>query len=211
MHETCNGIAEVKENIGHTPSRMDLFLQMDDEIINLMKRNSKYNLFKDYITFLDNNNEIKEEYINTIAHEFLKTLENTSMTKSYKMPILKAFYNKGNIKMNITEDDVYNAMKEFYSYKSNGVDMLKDKKTKNYKTWTKENYINLAKTNPIKYLKKTHSKFFIEKEGYILSLNEELEHYITSDTFKAHFEDIINYRTINYYKTRNLNSSPVNN
>ena len=40
------------------------------------------------------------------------------------MPILLAFYNKGDIKMEITDDDVYNSMKSFYEYGSNGVDML---------------------------------------------------------------------------------------
>ena len=41
--------------------------------------------------------EEERAIIGTLAHEFIKTIENTSMTKTYKMPILLAFYNNGNI------------------------------------------------------------------------------------------------------------------
>ena len=123
-----------------------------------MKRNPKHNLFRDYLKFLSDNNELKSEegdYLNSIAHEFLNTLENTSMTKSYKMPILKAFYNDGDIKMEITEDDVFKEFNEFYNNASNGVDMLKDKNTKNYKSWGKKQYLSLARRNPIRFLNKS--------------------------------------------------------
>ena len=75
----------VKSDLTHRPSRVELFLGMDDIVINAMKRNSKFNLFRDYISFLNENNELnneEKEFINTIAHEFLKTIETTSMTKS---------------------------------------------------------------------------------------------------------------------------------
>ena len=85
------------------------------------------------------------------------------MTKSYKMPILLAFYNDGDIKMEITDYDVYKSMQEFYNYSSNGADMLKDKATKDYKSWNKNKYIRLAHNNPIKFLNKTHGEFFIKK------------------------------------------------
>lgn len=195
----------VKGDLEHRPSRVELFLGMDDDVINAMKRNSKYNFFKDYISFLDDNQELtneEESIINTPAHDFLKILENTNMTKSYKMPILKAFYNNGNIKMNITDDDVYQSMKEFYNYGTNGADMLKDKSSQDYKTWTKREYLSLARRNPIKFLKRSSEGFFIDKEGYELSLCDELEKYIQLDSFKEHFKDIIEYKTMYYYKNK---------
>ena len=195
----------VKSELEHRPSRVDLFLGMDDLVINAMKRNTRYNLFKDYISFLDEKNELNNEeeiMIDTIAHEFFKTMENTNMTKSYKMPILKAFYNNGNIKMNITDDDVYENMKEFYNYGTNGADMLKDKSSRDYKNWGKREYLSLAKRNPIKFLKKSSNGLFINKEGYALSLNENLEKYIHLDSFREHFKDIIEYKTMYYYKNK---------
>jgi len=197
----------VKEDLEHRPSRVELFLKMDEQIISAMKRNTKHNFFRDYISFLSDNNELDPEekgYLNSIAHEFLNTLETTNITKSYKMPILKAFYNDGDIKMEITEDDVYREFNNFYNNASNGVDMLKDKNTKNYRSWGKRQYLSLARRNPIKFLNKSAGQFFIKKEGFELALADELEDYIHLETFKKHFKDIIEYRTLYYYKTRGL-------
>ena len=197
----------VKEDLKRRPSRMDLFLNMDDDIIQAMKRNPKLNLFRDYLKFLKENNLTAPEedsYISTIAHDFLNILETTSMTKSYKMPIFLAFYNGGDIKMEISDDDVYHSMKEFYEYGSNGVDMLKDKSSKDYKNWGKAEYVRLAHKNPIRFLNKSSGEFFIKKDGCALALNGELEDYTHLETFKLHFKDIIDYRTMSYYKERNL-------
>ena len=197
----------VKEDLKRRPSRMDLFLNMDEDIIQAMRRNSKLNLFRDYLKFLKENNMTAPEedtYISTIAHDFLNILETTSMTKSYKMPIFLAFYNGGDIKMEISDDDVYHSMKEFYEYGSNGVDMLKDKSSKDYKNWGKAEYVRLAHKNPIRFLNKSSGEFFIKKDGCALALNGELKDYIHLETFKQHFKDIIDYRTMSYYKERNL-------
>lgn len=195
----------VKGDLGHRPSRVELFLGMDEGVMGAMKTRSKLNPFRDYLTFLSENMELtskEDKLINTKAHEFLKTIENTSMTKSYKMPILKAFYNDGNIKMEISDDDVYLSMKEFYSYASNGVDMLKDNSSKDYKNWGKKKYVSLAKRNPIKFLNKSHGEFFIKKEGCALALSDDLKEFIHSESFIEHFKDIIEYKTLNYYKYR---------
>ena len=195
----------VKEELNHRPTRLDLFLRMDDAVLEGMKRNSRFNLFRDYLKFLSDNDELTGEekrLINTKAHEFLNALETTSMTKSYKMPILKAFYNDGDIKMEITDEDVYESFKEFYNYKSNGIDMIRHKKTKNYESWGKKEYVSLAKSNPIHFLKKSSGEFFIDKEGYALALTDELKDFINLNSFKNHFKDIIEYKTISYYKDR---------
>lgn len=195
----------VKDDLNHRPTRVELFLKMDDDIISAMKRSSKLNLFKDYLKFLNESDETtgeEESYLNTVAHEFLNVLENTKMTKSYKMPIFMAFYNGGDIKMEISEDDVYESMKEFYEYASNGVDMLQHKNTMNYKEWGKNKYLSLARGNPINFLNKSSGEFFIKKEGCELALPDELGDYIHLETFKQHFKDIIEYRTLSYYKDR---------
>lgn len=124
------------------------------------------------------------------------------MTKSYKMPIFLAFYNDGDIKMEITDEDVYRSMCKFYSKPSNGVDMLKDNATKNYKNWSERQYVSLARRNPIKFLNKSAGEFFIKKDGCALALSDDLKEFINLETFKQHFKDIIEYKTIYYYKTR---------
>ena len=165
---------EVKARLGHRPSRTELFLYMDEE--NLLYHSR--------------------------AREFLNMLETTGMSKSYKMPIFKAFYNEGSMKMAITDEDVYKAMQTFYSQGSNGADMLKDKMTAGYKDWGQKEYVKLAKDNHIKFLKKTEHAFFIEKEGCALALTEDMLQYLESECFKCHVEDIIKLRTLGYYKDR---------
>ena len=118
------------------------------------------------------------------------------------MPIFLAFYNDGNIKMEISDEDVYKSMCKFYNNPSNAVDMLKDEKTKDFKSWSKKQYLSLAKRNPIRALNNSHGKFFIKKEGCALALSDDLKEFINLESFKSHFKDIIDYKTKYYYKTR---------
>ena len=53
-----------------------------------------------------NHNNLDQEAI-----DFINTIKNTSMSKSYKIPLLWAFYNNGNIKLKIDEDEIYNSFK----------------------------------------------------------------------------------------------------
>ena len=125
---------------------------------------------------------------------------------AYLDTLVRGVYAKSDLKAGhvLSDDDVYRSMKEFYEVKSNGADMLKDKSSKDYQTWTKKEYVKLATKNPIKYLNKTHGEFFIKKDNCALSLRDDLKKYITLETFKNHFKDIIEYRTIEYYRNRSL-------
>jgi hypothetical protein len=128
-------------------------------------------------------------------------IETTSMTKTYKLPILLAFYCQGNMKLKIDEEDIYIAMRDFYGKGSNGVDMLKDKSTKDYKNWDKKKYVTLAKNNPIKAFTKTHGDFFRSK-GNEVCLNEELGEFLDNEAFIRNVKDAIEFRNKQYYKTR---------
>ena len=131
----------IKEDLGHRPSRVELLTYMDEDIYENIKSKANINPFKDYIEFLYENNElIEEEKVlhNSIGREFINMIEKTSMSKTYKMPVLLAFYNNGNVKMEITEEDIYKSFYEFYNQGSNKVDMLKDNGTKAFETWDKD-------------------------------------------------------------------------
>ncbi len=45
--------------------------------------------------------EQKRLSVQGIGKEFIKLLENTNMTKVYKMPVLMAFYNHGDVRMEV--------------------------------------------------------------------------------------------------------------
>lgn len=194
----------ISELVGHRPSRIDMFTYIDEEIYVAMKRRRKVNIFIDYLRFLAEIDELYDDewqLLDTIAQEFLKTLETTSMTKSYKMPLLLAFYNEGDIKFRLDEDDIYRSFEKFYSMGSNGIDMKKDKSTKNYKNWGKKEYIQLSRRNPQKFLARTHPDFFYQ-EGEYFCLTHQLKNFKEQDIFVHHFRDVIEYRTRRYYKER---------
>ena len=199
----------VKDMLGYRPSRVELFTYMDDAVYeNIKSKNKAMNPFSNYLEYIKENDTLtleEEELYNTRAREFINMIETTSMSKTYKMPILLAFYNDGNIKMQITEDDIYRSFYEFYRKGSNKVDMLTDKNTSDFMNWDKKKYINLAKNNPVKFLLKTHGDFFKVTDGSVIALQDDLKKFINSEAFKKHMKDAIDLRVETYYKNRFLN------
>ena len=196
----------VKELLDHqVPSRMELYSNMNEEMYLLCMRPSGENPFKHYLDYLCELDELsieEKQLYQGIGKEFLAVLETTSMTKSYKMPILLAFYNKGNVKMEINADDVVNSYKKFYNQGVNWKDLLAHKSSKDFKNWDKDKYLIEARKNPVKFLMKSGGGFFVEKEGYELALNEQLSEVIKMPAFQRHMKDIIDYRVMNYYRMR---------
>ncbi|MBQ3420600.1 MAG: NgoFVII family restriction endonuclease, partial [Romboutsia sp.] len=191
----------IKEYLGHIPSRTEMFTYMDEDLYSNIKKKSKLNIFKDYISFLDKINECEDTLKDNLGHEFIKFIETTSMSKTYKLPVLLAFYNNGNMKLKINDDDLYKSFKEFYSKGSNGVDMLKDKSTSKFRTWEKKQYVNLARKNPVHFLCKSSSEFFYLDGDYVC-LNKDLEQFFNNKEFINNVKDAIDFRTKEYYKNR---------
>lgn len=48
--------------------------------------------------------------------------------------------------------------------------------------------------------------FFVQKDGYALALREELKNVIGNSVFVEQMKDVIEYRTMDYYKRRYRNS-----
>lgn len=200
-----NEFNRVYEELGHIPSRVELFTYIDYRIYSGLKRVARINVFRDYMQFLNEQRKLTEnqkEILNSRAFDFISMIETTAMSKTYKMPILLAFYNEGNFKMTINDDDIYGSFKRFYENGSNGSDMLKDKGTRNFKTWGKKEYVKLAKINPIKYLAKTHSDFFYINEEGNFSIREDIEKFIKNEEFLKQVKDAIDFRCKEYYKMR---------
>jgi len=195
----------IKEELNHVPSRVELFTYMDDQIYDNIRFHSKLNPFNDYLRYLKSINELnskEESILNSRAYDFINVVETTSMSKTYKMPVLLAFYNNGNIKLEINDGDIYSCFKKFYNNASNAVDMLKDKSTHNYLNWTEKEYIYLAKKNPINFMTKTHSEFFYINEKGNMCINEFMIEYTHDEAFVYHFRDAIEYRVKQYYRNR---------
>lgn len=194
----------IKDDIKDRPLRLSMYTYLDEIIYSAINNKKDLNIFKDYISFLGKICELSEDekaLIGTKAHEFLKNIENTSMSKMYKLPIFLAFYNKGKIKLTIDEEDIYESFRDFYSHGSNAVDMLKDKSSRNYKEWGKKEYVDLARKNPIRFLSESSSEFFY-KDNNNFCLNAELKDYMDNPAFIHHFKDIIDYKNRKFYRER---------
>ncbi|URZ15081.1 DEAD/DEAH box helicase family protein [Clostridium felsineum] len=193
----------VKEELERVPTRYEMYKYIDNYVYNIIRNNSKVNIFNDYLSFLNNINEINDkekELVGTNAHDFIKKLENTAMSKTYKMPLLLAFYNNGDFKLSVSEEDIYLSFKDFYSKAYNAVDLVRDKGTQGYLNWDKKEYLKIAK-NPRKAFVNTASEFFMDM-GESYNIKDNLKKFQQNKEFIKHFKDVIDYKTIKFYKER---------
>ena len=155
--------------------------------------------------FLNEINELSPEeklVYSGIGREFLALIETTDMQKVYKMPILYSFYNNGNVRMAVTEAEVLESWKNFFNTGKNWKDFAADITYSDYITMTDKQHLSKAKNMPIKFLKSSGKGFFIEKKGYALGIRDDLKQVIDNEAFGKHMKDILEYRTIEYYRRR---------
>lgn len=74
---------------------------------------------------------------------------------------------------------------------------------------TDKQHLSKAKTMPIKFLKASGKGFFIEKEDYALAIREDLKDVIDNVAFQNHMRDILEYRTMEYYRRRYVEKDMV--
>lgn len=197
---------KVKELLnGKVPTRMEMFTYMDDDVYQYCIKHSKENPFRRYMEFLNEMQELsvdEEEVYSGIGREFLLLLETTDMQKVYKMPVLYSFYNDGDIRRAVKDEDVLVAWKRFFDNGTNWKDFSTDITYANYKAMTNKQHLSKIKSMPIKFLKASGKGFFIEKEDYALAIRDDLEEVIPKEAFKRHMKDILEYRTMEYYRRR---------
>ena len=196
----------VKELLdGKVPSRIELFTYMDDDIYQYCMKHAKENPFRRYMEFLNEMHELsvdEEVVYSGIGREFLSLIETTDMQKVYKMPILYSFYNDGDIRLAVKDEDVLAAWKTFFDNGTNWKDFAADASYADYKAMTDKQHLSKAKSMPIKFLKASGKGFFIEKDGYAIAIRDDLEEIIRNDAFKKHMKDILEYRAMDYYRRR---------
>lgn len=190
---------------GKVPSRMELFTYMDDGIYQYCIRHAKENPFRRYLDFLNEMNELsaaEQEVYSGIGKEFLTLIEITDMQKVYKIPILYSFYHDGDIRLAVTDEEVLAAWKKFFDNGTNWKDFAPDISYTDYKSMTDKQHLSKAKSMPIKFLRASGKGFFVEKAGYAIAIREDLEAVIRNAAFREHMKDILEYRTMEYYRRR---------
>ncbi len=94
------------------------------------------------------------------------------------------------------------AWKRFFDHGTNWKDFSADISYDEYKAMTGKQHLSKVKSMPIKFLKASGKGFFLEKEGYALAIREDLGEVIGNEAFKKHMKDILEYRTVEYYRRR---------
>ena len=187
------------------PTRMELFTHMEDDIYQMCVRNAKENPFRKYMDFLHELGELsmdEEVVYGGLGREFLNILETTDMQKVYKMPVLYSFYNDGDIRMAVTDEEVLQAWKKFFSEGTNWRDLQEGITYKEFQQITDKQHLSKAKTMPIRYLKASGKGFFVDVPGYAIGIREDLKIVMRSQVMGEQMVDIITYRSMEYYRRR---------
>ena len=203
--QIINEYFKVKELLAKRPTRLDLFTYMDDNIYEAAITHSKDNPFKRYLEFLNDLGElsqIEEEFYKEIGREFISLIENTNMSKVYKMPVFMAFYNNSNVLMEVTEKQLLSSWKKFFSTGTNWKDLDKNMTLQKYKDISDKEHLRKILAMPVHFLLESGKGFFIKDDDVILGLREELRPLIDNPVMIQQMKDVIDYRTMDYYKRR---------
>lgn len=181
-------------------TRVEFFTNLSIDEYLLIKKYAKHNPFKDYVKFLisiENNYEIN---LSKHEQEFIIDIENTSMTKLYKIPVLKSLIERSRLKPSVALTKIQSDFKEFYSSPSNFIDIANQKNRDDAITISNKQ-ARLIISNPINYL--THQSKFLK---YDKSFNE-LVLTLDQDSYSnihliQQLSDVIEFRRIEYHAIR---------
>ena len=185
----------VKNLLDKSPSRLELFTYMDDDVYQLAMQHSKENPFKRYLDYKKELDELSEDELAFLqdihGRDFIHLIETTNMTKVYKMPVLMAFYNHGDIRMEVTEQQLLASWKEFFSTGTNWKDLDKDMTYEKYMAISDKEHINKILKMPVHFLQLSGSGFFVRRDGCALALSEKLQDVIDNPVFVDQMRDVI--------------------
>lgn len=203
--QVINEHFRVKDLLGKRPTRLDLFTYMDDNIYETAITHSKDNPFKRYLEFLNDLGELSQievEFYKGIGREFISLLENTNMSKVYKMPVLMAFYNNSDVLMEVSEKQLLSSWKEFFSTGTNWKDLDKNMTLQKYKDISDKDHLKKILAMPVHFLLESGKGFFVKNDDVALGLREELRPLIDNPVMIRQMKDVIDYRTMDYYQRR---------
>ena len=170
-----NEFVRVKELIGKVPLRVELFTYMDDAYQMAIKH-PKDNSFKRYMEFLKELNElsVEEEIVfQGIGREFISHIENTNMSKVYKMSVLIAFYNDGDVRMSVSEGQLLASWKEFFSTGTNWKNLETGITYERYQAISDKDHLKKIIQMPVHFLQESGKGFFVKEDGAVLALRED--------------------------------------
>lgn len=200
-----NEFFRVSELLGKRPSRIELFTYMDDDVYQTAISHSKDNPFKRYLEYLEEMEALsaeEESLLQGPGREFINLMETTNMSKVYKMPVLMAFYNHGNVRMSVSGEELLESWKEFFCTGTNWKDLEADITYERFLSISDQEHIKKILQMPVHFLQESGKGFFVKREGSALALREELRAVIGNPILAEQMKDVIEYRVMDYYQRR---------
>jgi len=186
----------LKAELDRRPTRVDIFEGCDIELTHFLQKDG-------WLGFLKQVDELtaeEEVWFDNEVKEFLGEIESTRMVKSYKIPTLLCFVEGDAWIMNVSVERLQEVWADYYHKPIHAKDMLRDKSTKKWREWEKDELSKLAIKMPVKFLAK--SQFFHYDEiNKIFSIEESLKAYLTPELAK-HFHDVLTWRSLQYFAKR---------
>lgn len=195
---------EACRQLGHIPDRCELYGQLDNDQIELIYKDSKTNLFQNYLAFLEKR-QAAEPALVQLAHspagKFLHLLETTAMSKVYKMPLLESLIDGIRIRRTVDEKTALRTWKAFFSRGENWRDLGCASKAE-FEAMSDKKMLSAIRNNPAKFLIRSGQGFFKAEEGALLALDSSLDPWLDDPLFVSQFRDIIALRTLRYLDHR---------
>ena len=118
------------------------------------------------------------------------------------MPVLMAFYNHGNVRLTVSEEQLLESWKEFFNTGTNWKDLDAKLTYHEYLEISDKEHVKKILQMPVHFLMESGKGFFVKKERYALALRDELTDVISNPVFVEQMKDVIEYRVMDYYQRR---------
>jgi len=144
------------------PNRMDFFSWLSDEQYQLVKKQKKTNVFKDFIRYQLNREDdiVESDFFESDEYRFINFIENTSMSQLYKVPVVLSFIMDNYICQQVTIDTIIDQFVEFYSNNRNRMDIVRRKTIGEPSELSRDRWKQIILSNPVHFLGKTHGDIF---------------------------------------------------
>jgi len=181
------------------PMRCDVMMGSDIAVGEFMKPS--------FLAFLNTMGVLDSEelgWIGTLVETFLMRMEKTSMTRSYKLPVLTALLENGG---SVGYDALGVAFRDFYmNSRRRCIDLQKNINSKNesIEAWEIKDFLSIALKNPVHFLAKTEFEFIKNDEvgKRVYFADGILDAW--NGALAAHLRDIIKVRENQYYSRKYL-------
>ncbi len=198
---------------GRHPTRLELFNKMSGEIYSICKTKVRPNPFSNYLMYIKQHHFLtpdEQAIQDSYGKEFLNWLENTNMTKVYKMPVLESFLLNGIVKGAVSKKEVLEHWKIFFKHNQNWRDLSGVNSFNDYENLTDNWHLRKIVNMPIKFLKNSGLGYVKDQpvtEEIILEFDDKVQEILEMPGMYEQVKDILAYRVQDYYWQRYKNKN----